>query len=453
MTSRVEAPPLGRARRAPAFFEDDVQIVARGRRVFLWREGTPTVRHHLALAEAVALAFLGATGTRRAAAEACSRALGVPLAVSMRFVERGRMRFAPYLRGRSARPVDLRLLRAAVAASRTTPAGPPPAPASVTWLVTLACPLNCVYCYFARERISTSTHARAPDALLPRPRALLLTQEMARVGAADLFLTGGEPLLRRDLTEIIAAASDAGVRAHLVTKYPIGASLARRLARARLHRLVFSLDDPRPDIAARVTGRADFATTASHAIRNCANSGLYVEVNTVVMDPDPDRLDAVANAAQTLGARSITYSGLRTTGATAAGMDSEMASLARGLAGRYPKLKISAAASDSTRATRVCESGWSGLHLLPDGTATRCRYLPRDRALHVGSVATQGLLQIWRGHRMARLEKPPRDRFRATRCASCPWFDNCAARGRCYASSIATSGTLFAPDAFCTRVP
>ena len=45
-----------------------------------------------------------------------------------------------------------------------------------------------------------------------------MVREMARIGAADLYLTGGEPFLRQDLPELVEEASAVRVRTHAVTK-------------------------------------------------------------------------------------------------------------------------------------------------------------------------------------------------------------------------------------------
>jgi MoaA/NifB/PqqE/SkfB family radical SAM enzyme len=89
--------------------------------------------------------------------------------------------------------------------------------------------------------------------------------------------------------------------------------------------------------------------------------------------------------------------------------------------------------------------------MLPDGRATRCRYLPDRDDLVIGSLADQSIVEVWDGARLRELNGPPRDRYAATACHGCGGFDGCHARGRCYFTALAATGRLHAPDAFCGR--
>jgi len=113
------------------------------------------------------------------------------------------------------------------------------------------CNLRCVYCMPA---------GGVP--LSPRT-ALLRFEEIAEVvaAAADLGvtrvkLTGGEPLLRRDIHRLVAmlAAIDGIDDLSLTTNGTLLSGLARPLRAAGLHRVTVSLDTLRPDRFRRITG-------------------------------------------------------------------------------------------------------------------------------------------------------------------------------------------------------
>jgi radical SAM protein with 4Fe4S-binding SPASM domain len=97
----------------------------------------------------------------------------------------------------------------------------------------------------------------------------------------------------------------------------------------------------------------------------------------------------------------------------------------------------------------VCDVGVRELHVLPDGRATRCRYLPGRDELAVGSLNEQSILDIWNGPRLGALVDPSRAVYAGTACASCAGFAACNRRGRCYVSALEGGGRLHAPDAFC----
>ncbi len=120
--------------------------------------------------------------------------------------------------------------------------------------VTEACNFRCAYC--------------APDGPPHARQSALTLAEIEQVvraavslGIGKLRLTGGEPLLRREIVELVRAiAALDGVRdLSLTTNGFRLAELAPPLAAAGLRRVNVSLDTLRPDRFARLTGRDAFA--------------------------------------------------------------------------------------------------------------------------------------------------------------------------------------------------
>src|SRR5579872_2764615 len=76
--------------------------------------------------------------------------------------------------------------------------------------VTHRCPLHCVYC-------SNPLHMAAPESELSTDEWTGVFQQAGKVGMLHAHFTGGEPLVRADLTELIAAARAAGLYTNLIT--------------------------------------------------------------------------------------------------------------------------------------------------------------------------------------------------------------------------------------------
>ena len=95
-------------------------------------------------------------------------------------------------------------------------------PHSAYVAVTGACPFHCEHC---------SYQGRSGD---PPSREALLgwVRQIKGLGTATLGLTGGEPLLREDLEEIIAAAGPEMMTVLFTTGWGLDSARARRLARA-----------------------------------------------------------------------------------------------------------------------------------------------------------------------------------------------------------------------------
>src|SRR5207245_383014 len=105
--------------------------------------------------------------------------------------------------------------------------------------ITHRCPLHCVYC-------SNPIELASAKAELPTNDWLRVFSEAAKLGVLHVHLTGGEPLARADLHDLIAGAHHAGLYTNLITS-GIG------LSRERLRELVdIGLDIGRASCRERV---------------------------------------------------------------------------------------------------------------------------------------------------------------------------------------------------------
>ncbi len=448
------------ARRASSYLAPEVEVRAVDGALYL-EHRVAGVRHRVSLPEALSLSFLAATSDADDAARAVCACLEDDSGAL--WVRRARERYRTYLSGTSPREVDLGWLEKLEPADlrQTAPDDRLAAPAAVTWAVTFFCNRRCLYCCVPVRPHPVESAGSPPDALLPLPRALRLVDQMALAGAADLYLTGGEPLLRRDLAVIIRAASDRRIRAHLTTKYPIREALAETLAEAGLFGATLSLDDARADCAARLTGPG-YLAEATQAIRALAAAGVPVTVHAVVTRVNRDGLDELAELAADLGAERLTFGPPSFPGEPerAARLlppeidwSDRAARLGKRCSGRLTVEAVgapvpTAALGDASR--RVCASGFSTLDVLPDGRVTLCRLLPDRESLIVGDLRHQDLAEVWNGKRLMELVAPPPERFAGSACAGCAAFDACNRRGRCYLQALEDHGRLYAPDPFCT---
>src|ERR1041385_2361367 len=82
-------------------------------------------------------------------------------------------------------------------------------PQSLICEVTHRCPLHCLYCSNPIEMQKTETE-------LPAEVWRRVFQEAAALGILHLHLTGGEPLARKDLPELIQAGHRAGLYVNMV---------------------------------------------------------------------------------------------------------------------------------------------------------------------------------------------------------------------------------------------
>src|SRR3984957_3814765 len=146
--------------------------------------------------------------------------------------------------------------------------------------VTDRCNLRCNYCMPREEYV-----------WLPR-RELLTFEEIARLvgvftslGVEDVRLTGGEPLLRRDLPTLvrILAGNPRICDLALTTNGVLFAEQAEALRAAGLHRVTLSLDTLRPERFLALTGRDSHAQVLEGIAAARRTGFAKLKIDTVVM--------------------------------------------------------------------------------------------------------------------------------------------------------------------------
>ena len=150
--------------------------------------------------------------------------------------------------------------------------------------VTDRCNFRCPYC------MPAEIYGEAYEFL---PRAEILTfEEIARLtglfagfGVSKARITGGEPLLRTDLPQLIGqiAALEGISDVTLTTNGYLLAQQAQGLKDAGLHRITVSLDSIDDEVFKQMNGRGFGTRRVLHAIQSAAEAGLApIKINAVV---------------------------------------------------------------------------------------------------------------------------------------------------------------------------
>jgi pyrroloquinoline quinone biosynthesis protein E len=159
-----------------------------------------------------------------------------------------------------------------------------PNPLALIAEVTHRCPLHCVYC-------SNPLQLAGKRSELSTDEWVSVFQQSGKLGMLHAHFTGGEPLARNDLTELIAAARAAGLYANLITS-GIGLNEQRlqALVAAGLDHIQISFQDSREDSANWIAGAKAHAhkIELSRAIRR---HKIAFTVNLVVHRQNLDHLD------------------------------------------------------------------------------------------------------------------------------------------------------------------
>jgi radical SAM protein len=159
-------------------------------------------------------------------------------------------------------------------------------PFIVIWETTQACDLACVHCRACAQPLRSARE-------LDTQEAKRLIDEVKALGAPVFVLTGGDPLKRPDIFELVEYASTHGVRISLT---PSATPLLTReaihnLKRRGLARLAVSLDGPNAEVHdafRRVPGSYNWTLSA---VRWAREIDLPVQINTTITRHNLEFLD------------------------------------------------------------------------------------------------------------------------------------------------------------------
>jgi PqqA peptide cyclase len=268
--------------------------------------------------------------------------------------------------------------------------------------LTHRCPLRCPYCSNPLEL------ARASAELDAASWSRVFT-EAATLGVLQVHFSGGEPLVRRDLVELVAAATKAGLYVNLIT-YGIRLEADRlsRLVEAGLEHVQLSLQGSDPASGDRIAGLAGSQLAKHQAARLVREAGLPLTVNAVVHRQNLEHLEDIIDLAVALGAdrlevAHVQYYGWALTNRAALlpsreQLDRATATVEVARARFAGRLIIDYIPPDyHAQRPKACMGGWGRrfLNVTPSGRVLPCHAAETLPGLRFPTVAEASLTDIW----------------------------------------------------------
>jgi PqqA peptide cyclase len=330
-----------------------------------------------------------------------------------------------------------------------------PNPLALIAEITHRCPLHCVYCSnpleLAGETSELSTTEWAD-----------IFQQAGKLGMLHAHFTGGEPLARPDLTELVACARAAGLYTNLITS-GIGLDEARlrALVDAGLDHIQVSFQDSREEAANWIAGAKAHARKIELA-RLIRQQKLAFTVNLVIHRQNIDHLDEMIAFIEQLAPERMEiahtqYYGWALRNRTAllpsrAQLEKAVEAVAaaeKRLAGR---IRIDSVVPDYyARFPKACMGGWGRRLMLinPAGKALPCHAAEVIPGLEFENVRQQALEFIWK-------ESSSFQRFRGEGwmpepCRSCD--QRAEDFGGCRCQALLLAGNATATDPACSLAP
>lgn len=162
--------------------------------------------------------------------------------------------------------------------------------------VTDKCNLACAYC-----KPRPVKELRHSD-LLTVEQLAFVAEVFVGLGVNKVRITGGEPLVRKGVAELVGQISALGCETVMTTNAVLFPQFAKKLAAAGLSRVNASLDTLDPRKYAEITGGGNLAE-AVDGIRCAADCGFRLKINAVLQRGVNDDVLPLAEFAQSVGAK------------------------------------------------------------------------------------------------------------------------------------------------------
>jgi pyrroloquinoline quinone biosynthesis protein E len=321
--------------------------------------------------------------------------------------------------------------------------------------ITHRCPLHCVYC-------SNPLEMKSRAAELSTAQWISVFEQAAKLGTMQVDLTGGEPLARVDLTELIAAARAAKLYTNLITS-GIGLTQDRLnvLAHAGLDHIQLSFQD------SQAAPADEFAGTNAHEKKlsiaaTIAKHHIGFTLNFVVHRGNLARLEEMIALAENLGAQRVEIAHVQYYGwaaenraallPTRAQLDRSLEIIQAAEARLRGRLRVEYVVPDYyARYPKACMGGWGRKLTLidPSGEALPCHAARTIPNLHFENVKTHPLEWIWQ-------KSPSFQKFRGEDWMQEP-CRTCDRRtidfGGCRCQALMLAGDAAATDPVCSLSP
>ncbi|WP_294153767.1 putative heme d1 biosynthesis radical SAM protein NirJ2 [uncultured Selenomonas sp.] len=321
----------------------------------------------------------------------------------------------------------------------------------VSWNVTNACNMYCAHCY-------RDAGCKAEDEISTADAKKLLT-EIKRAGFQIMIFSGGEPLMRPDILELVKFADSLGLFPVFGTNGTlITPQMARDLKAAGARAMGISLDSLDAAKHDKFRSFPGGWQGAVDGMKNCKAAGLPFQIHTTVMDWNAPELEDMIDFAVEIGARAHHFFFLVPTGRAATIEEESLrAEQYEDVLTRIMKkqqtvpielkptcapqfLRIAAELGMKSRFHRGCLAGLSYCIISPKGKVQPCAYLKE----YLGDVRETPFDEIWRNN-------PVLQKLRTMKydggCGACKYQRVC---GGCRArAAIYHDGDYMAEEPWC----
>ncbi|MCW4045556.1 MAG: radical SAM protein [Candidatus Bathyarchaeota archaeon] len=275
-------------------------------------------------------------------------------------------------------------------------------PLVVSWNVTRKCNLKCPHCYINATKNELQGELNTEE-------AKGLIDQISEVSKPLLILSGGEPMLRNDIFELIRYGAEKGLRMGLGSNGAlIDAAAAKKLKDAGIKTVSISLDSNIPVQHDEFRGVAGSWEKAVNAIKALRENGVLVQVNTTLTQQNHRQIDEIMSLAEQLGVENFHLFFLVPTGRGVKIADispTMYEDMIKATFAKTAKHKLNVRPSCAPQFMRIakdmgldmrqwirgCIAGLYYCRVYPNGDITPCPYLP----VKLGNIREKTFNDIW----------------------------------------------------------
>jgi pyrroloquinoline quinone biosynthesis protein E len=326
------------------------------------------------------------------------------------------------------------------------------------WLLaelTYACPLQCPYCS------NPVDYSQYPTELSTEDWKRVLT-EARKMGAVQLGLSGGEPLTRTDLAEIVCHAKDLGYYSNLITSgYGLTEKRIIELKEAGLDHIQVSIQASTQELNDHIAGTKSY-NHKQEVARLVKKHGYPMVLCVVIHRQNIHQMADILKMASELGADYLELANTQYYGWAHKNRDlllpsREQFETAEKIAQDYKetvkgKMKIYYVVPDYYEdRPKACMNGWGTtfLTVAPDGVALPCHSARELPGLDCPNVTDFSVDEIWNESKAFNFFRG--DDWMKEPCRSCS--EKSEDFGGCRCQAYLLTGDMYNTDPVCSKSP
>ena len=321
--------------------------------------------------------------------------------------------------------------------------------------LTHRCPLHCVYCSNPLELQSRSAELSTED-------WSRVFREAAEAGVLQADFTGGEPLARPDIIELVRKARAAGLYVSLITSgLPLDEAKLEALVQAGLDHLQISFQGAREETANEISGTKTHAQKL-RVLEWLKRYRIGLTLNFVIHRRNLDELDEMLTIVESSGAGCVEFASVQYYGWAFANRDKLLPSrqqlddclefMKKAEARLRGKTRVVFVVPDYyAKYPKPCVGGWGRKLILitPNGDALPCHAAQVIPGLSFENVKNRSLREIW--EQSAAFQKFRGEDWMQEPCKTCDRREQDFGGCRCQALLLA--GDAAATDPVCSLAP